>query len=395
MELSAKQNEGNTGRVIGAFGKMSEVLQGAVPRATAPLDPFVLHPAYDSAIEQDDDGWEEDWEDDPDSRRFLSPSSMPAMEAFRPAAPGPIAAVDCGLIHLGETVAGPVIALRAAIVVDAGEEMPAVRMFRTGPLLLPITAQAELLLRIGTDLGQPDCFVELDDTDPSHPCIKRVKGGLANSAKYLADRFRVWWERLAQAEAVTMISGGTLLLDEALILRNRDTPDAFLHTLAAAAARRSSSLIGISKQSRILIGGKSVRFWLDDCKNATGYRHLSPVLASEAREVVGNKTRHDNRAARIFGNVYATRFTPMGATLRMDVKASPGRTDASAIAQLFASSLMVAGYPEILARAHAYCYFSRADVMALQAQACAEYGLDREPMAALTAAFAPFQGAWK
>ncbi len=393
MELGPEERSHNTERVTNAFGKMAEVLQSAVPRVSALS--LSLHPARDPLVGQDDDGWEEDWEDDPDSRRLPMLSSVPAMEPFRSAEAGPIAAVDCGLIHLGETAAGPVIALRASIVVDIGADMPSVRLYRTGPLLLPLAAQAELLLRIGTDLGQPDCFVELDDTDPSNLCIRRIKGGLANSAKYLADRFRVWWERLAQAEAVTLITDGTLLLDEALILRNRDTPDVFLHSLAASAARNTTSVIGLSKQSRVLIGGKSVRFWLDDCKNVTGYRHLTPVLASEVREVAGDRTQHDNRAARIFGNVYATRFTPLGATLRMDVKASHGRTDASAIAQLFVSSLMVAGYPEILARAHAYCYFSRADVMALQAQACADYGLDHEPAAALTAAFAPFQGAWK
>jgi len=96
------------------------------------------------------------------------------------------------------------------------------------------------------------------------------------------------------------------------------------------------------------------------------------------------------------GNVYASRLSPLGPTYRMDVKAAPDVEDAAAIHRFYGSAAIYCGYPTLLARAHAACYMSSADFLALQVQAMGEFGLrPQRPAVSLKGAFAPFGGSYK
>jgi len=98
---------------------------------------------------------------------------------------------------------------------------------------------------------------------------------------------------------------------------------------------------------------------------------------------------------RVLGNAYAARFSVLGPTFRMDVKAVDGQTDNEAINQFYNSALMRGGYPDILVRAHTHSYFTSADVVQLQAQAGAKYRLVPRGEVDLSGIFGPFGGRFK
>jgi hypothetical protein len=238
------------------------------------------------------------------------------------------------------------------------------------------------LYLIGKALLKPSLFVELDDSDPSNPRPRDVKRGAADTAHQYGDRFRNWFERMLQLIAVTKIKNGIVILDGALTLRTRDTPNLFLQHLSRQASDNSNVLIAISKQSSLQVENKTIQFWLDDHPNQPGYKWLTPLMLRERKE-------------RILGNLYAVRFTPAGPTFRMDIKAIEGQRDEEAINSLYSSCLMRAGFPDILARAHAYSYFTASDVIQLQANIRACYRVTPRLEVNLTPILAPFGGRYR
>lgn len=294
---------------------------------------------------------------------------------------GPVVAVDCGIARLGETENGLVIALRATIVTVQNSQSE-VSLFRSGPIYLHNGHKLQIMHRMGQHLGKPDHFVDMDDSDPTNPRPIRVKSGVAHDAHKYGDRFRNWFERLIQKVAVNKVFSGIVLLDGALTLRTLDTPDLFIDQLATSSSSRGNAIIAISKQSLLQVQGKPIRFWLDDTPNRPCYRCLTPLMRREESE-------------RVLGNVYAARFSAVGPTFRMDVKACDGQSDNEAINQFWNSTLMRGGYPDILVRAHTHSYFTSPDVVELQAQAGAKYRFEPRPDIDLSGIFGPFGGRFK
>lgn len=308
-------------------------------------------------------------------------NASPEIQDFVVSNGGPVVAIDCGIVRLGETENGLVIALRASSVIDDGTSSR-VKLYRTGPIYLHNRYKLQILHQMGRHLGKPDFFVELDQSNPNSIRPEKVKLGVANDAHQYGDRFRNWFERLVQKIASESVENGTILFDGALTLRTRDTPSIFLERLAQAASNKGNALVAISKQSRLQIQGKPIRFWLNDFPNRVCYRRMSALMMREEGE-------------RVLGNLYAARFSVLGPTFRMDVKPMSGQSDDEAINQFFSSVLMRGGYPDILVRAHAYSYFTSPDVMQLQAQAGAKYSLTPQGDIELTGIFGPFGGRFK
>ena len=324
-----------------------------------------------------------DWlEEDGD---IAADSPTPAARKFRDAVVGSVVAVDCGLARLGEFEDGRglVIALRAAIVIDDPTGCTVVKTLRSGPLRVRYDQDGQITLfhRLGQQLGQPDYYVEIDDSRPI-----RVRRGVAERADLIADRLRNWWERKAQKVAVSAVQGGTILFDGALTLRSRDTPDKFLRGLVRDARAHGNSVVAVSKKSELQIQGRSIRVWLCDWPERAGIRPLSPILRN------GGDGR---RASRVLGEVYVARFSPLGQTFRVDVAHAPTTTPLGALDQFYASVLMRAGYPDILVRAHVHSWFAPSHLACLQADACARFGLAPKPESSLSGAFAPFGGRFK
>lgn len=292
-----------------------------------------------------------------------------------------MAAVDSGIIRLGETENGLFIALRGAIVIDSSNQSE-VHLFRTGSIFLPYEHKAELLYFVGQSLLKPDLFVKIDDSDPMKPILRDVKRGAADNANQYGDRFRNYFERMLQLMALTKIQNGILLLDGALTLGTRDTPRRFLHDLSQKAADNGNALVAISKKSSLQVQNKTIPFWLNDNPYEPGYKRLTQFILQEQQE-------------RVLGNLYAVRFTPAGPTFRMDVKATAGQSDEEAINALYSNCLMRAGYPDILARAHASSYFTASAVVLLQANIRAYHRVIPRLEVNLTPILAPFGGRYR
>jgi hypothetical protein len=310
----------------------------------------------------------------------LEGADVPAVHDFAVVETGPVDAVDCGIVRLGETENGLVIALRATLVCDG---VPASgQVYRSGPIYLRNDQKLRVLHQIGRHLGNENIFVRIDHAqDP--PRLVAVKAGVADDAHQYGDRFRNWLERLVQRVAVRTVTNGIVLLDGALTLRTRDTPERFLHELASTAAESGNALVALSKQSRLLVRSRSIRFWLADAPNRACYRNLSPLMD------------RGEGAERVLGSLYAARFSPAGPTFRLDVRPTPGQTDREVLNQFYSSVLMRGGYPDILVRAHTFSYFTAPDVIGLQAQAGARYSLVPQAEVSLSGIFGPFGGRFK
>ena len=328
------------------------------------------------------------------TRRVAPPDEIPDSVPFAPRPTeerGPVAAVDAGVMRLGESEDGLVIALRGAILVRDGARL-VTGLVRSGPIFLAWEHEAQLLLLLGQWLGDPGYYVAAERSEGGGYHAGRLKDGVGGR-KYLADRFRAGLERYCQRIAAASVKGGTLLLDGSLTLRSRDTPDVYLNQIAYLAGRGGNSIVGLSKKSELVVGGRAIPYWLDDQPAVPCHRALTPVLKWEDSQAPSGR---GGRAGRILGNVYAARLSALGPTYRMDIKAAPGVEDAAAIHRFYDSAAIYCGYPTLLAWAHAACYVSSADFLALQVQATGEFGLrPRRPAVSLKGAFAPFGGSYK
>lgn len=322
------------------------------------------------------------------------PSELPEVVAFERGPSEeyrPTAAVDAGVMRLGESADGLVIALRGAILVRDGSRS-VTGLVRSGPIFLAWEHEAHLLLLLGQWLGDPGYYVAAERGEDGGYRAGRLKDGVGGR-KYLADRFRAGLERYCQRLAAASVKNGTLLLDGSLTLRSRDTPDVYLNQIAYLAGREGNSIIGLSKKSELVVGGRAIPYWLDDEPAVPCHRALTPILRWEDAQAPSGR---GGRADRVMGNVYAARLSALGPTYRMDVKAAPGVTDEAAIQRFYDSSGIYCGYPSLLARAHAACYVSAADFLALQVQATGEFGLrPQRKTVTLKGAFAPFGGSFK
>lgn len=291
--------------------------------------------------------------------------------------PLPVVAVDTGVIRLGETEDGLIIALRGTIV-NIVNSHPVLNLYRTGPMYLRNSDKLPILHTLGSHLGKADIFVELDDDE--QPI--RVKSGVADNIQAYSDRFRNWFERILQRIAIRSIENGIVLLDGALTTNTRDTPTVYFENIRDLANKHGNALIGISKQSRLQVQNKAIRFWLADKPHKVCYRALTDLMEPSMRQ-------------RIMGATYAIRFSPMGLTYRVDVKPVVGQREDEVIKALFASCLMRGGYPDILVQAHAHSYFTSPHVTELEAQCGTKYALRAEPEDDLGGIFGPFGGRYK
>lgn len=295
----------------------------------------------------------------------------------------PLVAVDCGIIRLGETENGLVIALRASIIQQIDNTYK-LKLYRTGPIYIRNIDKLRIMHMLGSQLGCESFYVETNDE--GEPI--RLKIGYADDTHQFGDRFRNWFERKIQLIAASEINDGIILLDGALTLRTRDTPAGFIQRIASQASRKNNALVGISKQSRLQVYGRPFHFLLTPYPNRTCYCRLSEIIRRESEQ-------GHSRAERTLGNMYACRFSPVGGTFRVDVVPIPGQTDEEVLNTLYSSSIMKAGYPDILVQAHVFSYFTPSDAVQLQAMCGARYVFRPEQEQNITAIFAPFGGRFK
>lgn len=291
--------------------------------------------------------------------------------------PVPMAGIDVGVVDLGISRTGFALAFKGCVVSQALDGTHSV--FKVGPRVKFITPsnRADILRFVGRELGDEFMFVaEQEGGDLT------IKAGAREPNQY-KDRIRNYIERMLQLDVVRSLRNGIMLVDGALTLRTYNTPQAFMERLAREARRTNSDIVGISKKSRVTVGGVHISALLDDSPPQPGFCQII------AEDTEGEDTAVSGRN---LGNLYAARFSPGGFTFRVDVaRQSVFPSDPDVLQALFANTHMTLGYPNLLRLSHIHSAFTKSEIVSLQVAAAHEYGVSMRPPEDLSVIFAPFR----
>ena len=291
--------------------------------------------------------------------------------------PLPLAAIDVGVMDLGITKTGFVLAFKGAVVTQSLDGQHTVT--KVGPRIKFITPtnRAEILRYIGQELGQESMFVEYQ---PSGKLM--IKAG-AREPNQFKDRIRNFVERMLQMDVIRQLRNGLMLVDGALTLRTYNTPQDFMEHLGREAAKCNSDIVGVSKKSRVTVQSVHLGGLLDNDGVQPGYRRIFWVDSDDADSAAKERN---------LGTLFAARFAPGGFTFRIDVAKRSILPDEHAVLQsLFANTRMTLGYPNLLRLAHIHAAFTKAEVVSLQVQAAHDYKMPMRAPEDLSVVFAPFR----
>jgi hypothetical protein len=293
--------------------------------------------------------------------------------------PLPLTAIDAGVIDIGISRTGFALAFKAAIVTQDIDGTHSVT--KVGPRVKFIAPdnRAELLRFIGQELMSEEMFVTIKDDGSAD-----IKKGSTEPNQY-KDRLRNFIERMLQLQVLQHLTNGLLLIDGALTLRTFNTPEVFMEELGRKAAQRNSDIVGVSKKSRITVGGVHMSALLDDADAPpdAGFRR---ILASDLIE------GEDEVVTRNLGAPFVVRFAPGGFTFRVDVaRRSLLSSEEDILQALYGNTQMTLGYPNLLRLAHIHSAFTKAEIVSLQVQAAHDYRVSMRPPEDLSVIFAPFR----
>jgi len=241
----------------------------------------------------------------------------------------PIAAVDTSLAILGETDRGVGVAFRSAIVV---EDRPKLR----ATYIAHLTTQNKDL--IYKTLRKDYLGEDVKGT----PVLTWLPNRVANLI-----------ERIAQRLASCLISDGIVLWDGSLTVTMETTKDLLRRSIEIA-HKQGNSIIAVSKSSRLRL------------KDGTKLTHLlanrrEPCLVHIEQSMLASQCN-------VMGKIHVVKFTSDGFSFRVDVAPRPNLNCCELIKKVLSSCDFERGYPAPLAQAHAQAYFTRSEVLELQAE---------------------------
>lgn len=322
-----------------------------------------------------------DEESSPETEIEIEGISQSALGEFVPFVgsdiPLTLGAVDVGVMDLGLTRTGFVLAFKGAVVTQALGGLHQVS--KIGPRVKFITPEnrTEILRYIGAELGQEEMFVERQGDGSLS-----IKAGAREPNQY-KDRIRNFVERMLQLDLIRTIRNGLVLIDGTLTLRTYNTPQVFLERLGREAKNRNSDIVGVSKKSRVTVHGTHLGALLDEDGVQPGFREILAVDTEGSDSAVGTRN---------LGNLYAARFGPGGFTFRVDVAKKSIIPDEPSILQaLYANTQMTLGYPNLLRLAHIHAAFTKAEIVSLQVQAAHDHKMPMRAPEDFSVVFSPFR----
>ena len=276
----------------------------------------------------------------------------------------PVAAIDTSTIKLGELEDGVLCALRGAVVTL---EENRYRYLRYGPFVFSLGYNSPLLSRSVQNLGLPP-FSGEPNIDS---LLKRVRNVL---------------ERWLQFNISSSVRHAFLLIDGSLTAGTPDNPCKELERILEAARRSGSSMIAISKKTKLRIQNEALTGLLEHESN--------PCLLNVDSEVTEQFPPYP---VRFLGRVFVGKLARFGFPFRIDIDREISPDGAiSEVSQLAGTDIVDQGYPETLRMAHILATFTGTDVLAMQAFAEARFGLQMVPKLALRhSLFGPFGTSWE
>jgi hypothetical protein len=290
--------------------------------------------------------------------------------------PTPLVAIDAGVIDVGLSRTGFALAFKASVVAQDVDGTHTVTKFGPRVKFIAPDNRADLLRYVGESLMSPRMFVEEKDGS------LEIKKGSTEPNQY-KDRLRNFIERILQMQIARQLTNGILLVDGALTLRTFNTPQLFMEELGHEVARHNTDIVGVSKKSRITVGGVHVSALLDDAPPEAGFMKILKVDAAAGEE---------EAVERNLGAPFVVRFSPGGFTFRVDVaKRSLVASEEEILETLYGNTQMTLGYPNLLRLAHIHSAFTKSEIVSLQVQAAHDYEVSMRAPEDLSVIFAPFR----
>jgi len=276
----------------------------------------------------------------------------------------PIAAVDTSTIKLGELDDGILCALRGAVVTLESKQY---RYLRYGPLVFSLGFNGPVASKSLQNLGlQP--FSGEPNIDG---LLKRIRNVL---------------ERWLQFSVSSSLKKAFVLIDGSLTAGTPDNPSRELEHILEVARRSGSVMIAISKKTKLRIRNVSLTKLLEN--------ESDPCLIDVDGEITDQFPPYP---VRFLGRVFVAKLAKCGFPFRIDIDRQIASTAVvSEFAQLAGTDIVDQGYPETLRMAHILSTFTATDVLAMQAFAQIEFGLEMTPNLCLRhSLFGPFGTRWE
>ena len=276
----------------------------------------------------------------------------------------PVIAVDTSSIKLGELADGVLCALRGAVVVLEAKRY---RYVRYGPFVFSLGYNSPLVSRSFTSLGLPPFSGEPNFDS----LLKRVRNML---------------ERWIQYNVGSSVGNAFLLIDGSLTAGTPDNPSRELERILEVARSSGSALIAISKKTKLRIRNEGLTELLE--------HESDPCLLDVDTEITEQFPPYP---VQFLGRVFVAKLARFGFPFRIDIdRHIPTVAAMKEFAQLAGTDIVDQGYPETLRMAHVLSTFTAMDVLAMQAFAQAEFGVQMMPKLALRhSLFGPFGTAWE
>jgi hypothetical protein len=276
----------------------------------------------------------------------------------------PVVAIDTSTIKLGELQDGVLCALRGAIVILEAKRY---RYLRHGPFVFSLGYNTPVASKSLENLGLPP-FSGEPNVDG---LLKRVRNIL---------------ERWLQFNISASIKNAFVLVDGSLTAGTPDNPSHELERVLEVARRSGSSMVAISKKTKLRIKNEALTNLLEHESN--------PCLLDVDSEITRQFPPYP---VRFLGRVFVAKLAKFGFPFRIDVDRQISHDGAvSELSQLAGTDIVDQGYPETLRMAHVMSTFTATDVLAMQAFAEAQFGLQMMPRLALRhSLFGPFGTRWE
>jgi hypothetical protein len=276
-----------------------------------------------------------------------------------------VVAIDTSTIKLGELADGTLCALRGAVVLLDKKRYKYVRY---GPLVFSLGYNSYAALRDFAELGLITQFPGDPNVDG---LLKRVRNAL---------------ERWIQFNVSSSVQNAFILMDGSLTAGTPDNPTRDLERILETARRNQSTVIGISKKTKLHIESRPLTDLVEE--------KTQPCLINVDQEITDQFPAYP---VRFLGRVFIGKLARSAFAFRIDIdRELPLQQTAESICQLTGTDIVDQGYPETLRLAHILSTFTAGDVLAMQAFAAARFGVQLIPKLALRRSlFGPFGTAWE
>lgn len=252
----------------------------------------------------------------------------------------PLIACDTSVVKVAEVAGRKVLALRGAL---AYRNDGKVGVTVIGPYLLQVAEDSkelvyDYLMSLIPDLEPQDVIHSLD---------------------YLVSNVGNIFERWLQLNLVRSVRSSIILIDGSLSLGSPQSSERLMDMIVDDADSNKNYIVALSKSTKLRLIDRKIT-----CIDAS----TDPPYLIDVNDAV-----KEHKKLRCAGKIYVAKLSKVSFPFRVDL--SPSADPVSTLSSLLVSDFLIYGYPETLLLAHAYCTFTKADVIGIQSMLSSRFNL--------------------